>query len=188
VYPTKGNRLRITRPRGLALALFVTLALVLSPTATGFVRAAPEPRSVLEQIRHYRTATWHWQQVMGRPLTLSSYSERTIRSATYQEWLRDVWKLRARHASREAHRPPHRSAWRCIHFHEGSWRDPNSPYYGGLQMDIGFQRAYGLRLLRMKGTADHWTALEQMWTAERALRAGRGFYPWPVSARRCGLI
>jgi hypothetical protein len=27
-----------------------------------------------------------------------------------------------------------------------------------------------------------------MWIAERALRAGRGFYPWPLAARRCGLI
>jgi hypothetical protein len=27
-----------------------------------------------------------------------------------------------------------------------------------------------------------------LWTAEKALRAGRGFYPWPVSASRCGLI
>jgi hypothetical protein len=27
-----------------------------------------------------------------------------------------------------------------------------------------------------------------MWVAERALRAGRGFYPWPNTARMCGLI
>src|ERR687886_629540 len=55
-----------------------------------------------------------------------------------------------------------------------SWQrvnDPYAPYYGGLQMDIGFQRAYGARLLVRKGTADHWTPLEQMWVAERALRA-----------------
>jgi hypothetical protein len=55
-------------------------------------------------------------------------------------------------------------------------------------MDIGFQRRYGGYLLRKKGTADNWTPLEQMWVAERALQAGRGFYPWPNTARYCGLI
>jgi len=30
--------------------------------------------------------------------------------------------------------------------------------------------------------------LEQMWVAERAYRNGRGFYPWPNTARYCGLI
>jgi hypothetical protein len=55
-------------------------------------------------------------------------------------------------------------------------------------MDLAFQSAYGPRLLRHKGTANHWTPYEQMWVAERALRDGRGFYPWPLTARRCGLI
>jgi hypothetical protein len=55
-------------------------------------------------------------------------------------------------------------------------------------MDLGFQRRYGRRLLLRKGTADHWTPLEQMWVAERALRAGRGFWPWPSTARACGLL
>jgi hypothetical protein len=27
-----------------------------------------------------------------------------------------------------------------------------------------------------------------MWVAERAHRSGRGFYPWPNTARHCGLI
>jgi hypothetical protein len=55
-------------------------------------------------------------------------------------------------------------------------------------MDLAFQRAYGPRLLRHKGTANHWAPYEQMWVAERALMAGRGFHPWPLTARRCGLI
>ena len=70
----------------------------------------------------------------------------------------------------------------------GSWSDSGAPYYGGLQMDLGFQRVYGRDLLARKGTADHWTPLEQMWVAERAYRAGRGFYAWPNTARNCGLI
>ena len=76
----------------------------------------------------------------------------------------------------------------CIHRYEGSWRDDGGPYYGGLQMDIGFQQHYGRVLLAAKGTADHWTPIEQMWVAEKAYRAGRGFYPWPNTARYCGLM
>ena len=83
--------------------------------------------------------------------------------------------------------PPHKAQWLCIHRYEGSWTDPNSPYYGGLQMDVEFQRTYGRELLRAKGTADHWTPLEQMWVAERAYRT-RGFWPWPNTARYCGLL
>ena len=55
-------------------------------------------------------------------------------------------------------------------------------------MDIGFQASYGGPLLAAKGTAENWTPLEQMWVAERAYRSGRGFYPWPNTARACGLI
>ena len=77
--------------------------------------------------------------------------------------------------------PPHLANWLCIHRYEGSWPDPGAPYYGGLQMDLPFQQAYGAWLLRHKGTANHWTPLEQIWTAERARRA-RGFYPWPNTA------
>ena len=84
--------------------------------------------------------------------------------------------------------PPHLSAWTCIHRYEGAWTDTGAPYYGGLQMDLGFQRTYGAALLARKGTADHWTPLEQMWTAEKAFRSGRGFWPWPNTARYCGLL
>ena len=106
----------------------------------------------------------------------------------YRLWRRDAWRIRAERARFRAHHPPHLAEWRCIHRWEGSWTDPNSPYYGGLQMDLAFQRAYGPGLLRHKGTANHWAPHEQMWVAERALKAGRGFHPWPLAALRCGLI
>ena len=99
-----------------------------------------------------------------------------------------VWHRRAYTTWRQAQRPPHRSAWLCINRYEAAWNDAGAPYYGGLQMDWGFMRTYGSDLLRRKGTADRWSPLEQMWVAERALRAGRGFYPWPNAARICGLI
>lgn len=84
--------------------------------------------------------------------------------------------------------PPHYSAWLCIHSYEGSWRDPNPPYYGGLQMDWAFMSTYGHKLLQSKGPANNWTPLEQMWVAEKAYSSGRGFYPWPNTARMCGLL
>jgi hypothetical protein len=98
-----------------------------------------------------------------------------------------LWKHRATTARRLAERPPHKAQFLCIHRFEGSWTDSGPPYYGGLQMDLGFQRAYAPQLLRTKGTADHWTPLEQIWTAEKAAKS-RGFYPWPNTARYCGLL
>jgi hypothetical protein len=176
--------IRLTRTRGLALALGTVFGLAYPSAAATIVDREP---TLLEQIREHRAETWRWQTVMGRPLTPTAYGERRA-SELSRVWIRDVWKRRAATAGQQARHPPHLRAWLCIHRHEGRWRDPDSPYYGGLQMDLSFQRTYGLRLLRRKGTADHWTPLEQMWAAEKALRAGRGFHPWPVSARRCGLL
>jgi hypothetical protein len=94
---------------------------------------------------------------------------------------------RARHVQAVA--PAHYQEWLCIHRYEGAWdANTGNGYYGGLQMDVEFQRAYGPELLQAKGTADHWTPLEQMQVAERAYQSGRGFYPWPNTARMCGLL
>jgi CubicO group peptidase (beta-lactamase class C family) len=131
----------------------------------------------------YRHATWKWQRVMGRPLTrqLQHPPPNPLEKIA-------SWKRFASRTQRHAQNPPHKRQWLCIHHFEGSWTDPNPPYYGGLQMDLGFMRRYGRALLARKGTANHWTPLEQMWVAERAHRAGRGFFPWPNTARFCGLI
>ena len=140
-----------------------------------------------KRIDRYRLQTWRWQRLMGRPRTPSSVGARRLASPAYQRWVVRLWQRRASAARRRAHNPPRRAAWMCIHRHEGPWNDPNAPYYGGLQMDLHFQRLYGPELLRRKGTADNWSALEQMWVAERAYRSGRGFSPWPNTARACGL-
>jgi hypothetical protein len=144
--------------------------------------------SLVRQIEHYRSVTWRWQRVMSRPLTRSSATYRKDPSHRYKRWVRDLWRIRAVRVRRRAVNPPYRSAWLCIHRYEASWRDPSPPYYGGLQMDLSFQRRYAPRLLRAKGTADHWTPLEQIWAAERARRSGRGFSPWPNTARLCGVF
>ena len=150
--------------------------------------AAPSEPALTHQeiqalIDRYRHRTWHWQRVMGRPVTLTLQHPPAEPTARIQ-----VWKQISARTQQVAQHPPHAREWACIHRFEGSWTDPNAPYYGGLQMDLGFQRTYGRYLLRNKGTAEHWTPLEQMWVAERALRSGRGFYPWPNTARYCGLI
>jgi hypothetical protein len=160
------------------------------PAATTPAIEAPTPAPVeltqrQRQLRldRYRHAVWHWQRVMGTRVT------RRLPNAP-DEFTQKVvaWKQVASRIARRAKNPPHKQAWLCIHHYEATWTDPNPSYYGGLQMDLGFMRTYGPALLRSKGTADHWTPLEQMWVAERARRAGRGFYPWPNTARYCGLI
>jgi len=79
-------------------------------------------------------------------------------------------------------------AFACIHRYEGSWTDAGAPYYGGLQMDWTFMETYGADYLRAWGTADHWPPSVQLAVAIRAYLSGRGFTPWPTSARLCGLI
>jgi len=157
-----------------------------APQKTHF--AYPGDRVVLKQIHRYRTRTWRWERLMGMRRTPASRLVETDPSPKFKLWVRNLWKRRAVRAKRKATRPPHRSGWLCIHRFEGAWTDPDAPYYGGLQMDVGFQRTYGRELLQRKGTANHWTPLEQMWVAERAHRSGRGYYPWPNTARYCGLI
>ena len=138
---------------------------------------------IQKQIDRYRHETWRWQRTMGKSLTRNLKNPPANVAAKIA-----VWRQVAYHLRQRALNPPHKRQWLCIHHFEGAWNDPNAPYYGGLQMDLSFQRTYGRHLLETKGTADHWTPLEQMWVAERAHRAGRGFYPWPNTARYCGLI
>ena len=168
---------------GLVLALAATVA-PSSPAAS----SGTDRTTVLRAIEKHRAETWRWQRLMARPLTPAGRSAQRTTSAAYRLWVRDLWRRRAERARVAASRPPHRTAWLCIHRYEGPWADPGAPYYGGLQMDLSFQRTYGLDLLRRKGTANRWTPVEQMWVAERALRHGTGFYPWPNAARACGLI
>jgi hypothetical protein len=158
------------------------------PPATTTETEQPSPLELTQgqrqlRIDRYRHRVWHWQRVMGAQVT------RRLPNAPIEFTQKvDAWKRVAVRMERRAQNPPHKRAWLCIHHYEATWTDPNPPYYGGLQMDYGFMRRYGGSLLRRKGTADHWTPLEQMWVAERAHRSGRGFYPWPNTARFCGLI
>jgi hypothetical protein len=175
-------------------ALALSLA-AMAPTRTADAASASTSANkvVLAQIDDLRRTTWRLQQLMDRPKTPTRYDERRTADHRYRVWLRDLWKRRASRAQRQVKNPPRKAAWLCIHRYErhpaqGWGTRTGNGYYGGLQMDIAFQRAYGPELLRRRGTADNWRWFEQMWVAERAYRSGRGFYPWPNTARFCGLI
>jgi hypothetical protein len=140
-----------------------------------------------QQVYAYQRATWRWENLMGVPRTPTEGRVLAEMRVEHVKRAVTLWKRRAAVAHRRAQRPPHLNQFLCIHHYEGSWTDGGGPYYGGLQMDLGFQAAYGRSLLRAKGTADHWTPLEQIWVAEKAAKS-RGFYPWPNTARFCGLI
>ena len=132
-------------------------------------------------VRRLRSTTWRWQSVIGLRHAHSAAPLRSPRALRY-------WRRQVRQVSSLAAHPPHKSGWLCIHHFEGSWSDSGDPYWGGLQMDRGFMRTYAPGVLLRKGLADRWTPLEQMWVAERAHRSGRGYGPWPNTARSCGLL
>jgi hypothetical protein len=137
-------------------------------------------------IRRYRADTRHWLTVMrGRPPAGVSRSL-AAHSLGQLHRIERRWQHRAHRAWQRATHPPALRGWLCIHRYEGSWVDSGGPYWGGLQMDLSFQRSYGGWLLSHKGTADHWSPLEQIWVAVRASQS-RGFSPWPNTARDCGL-
>jgi hypothetical protein len=139
-------------------------------------------------IRRFRADTRHWLTVVrGRPPAggVRLLAARSPSAAQLRQLARR-WRHRAHKAWWHANHPPELRDWMCIHRYEGSWVDSGGPYWGGLQMDLSFQQTYGGWLLRHKGTADHWSPLEQIWVAVRASHS-RGFSPWPNTARDCGL-
>jgi hypothetical protein len=185
-----------TRSRSSIFAIALAVGIVMlgetepeAPAADTSARRAElrEARRVLFEIKDRRDETWRWERLMGGRLTPHGATAGRATSIEYRRWVLKQWRQRARRARTEAHSPPHADGWRCIHAFEGAWNDPDAPYFGGLQMDLTFQRTYGGDLLRRKGTADKWTPLEQMWVAERAYRY-RGFRPWPNTARLCHLL
>jgi hypothetical protein len=176
--------MRTLRSHFVALLVALALTATAAHAATAVTKSAVQPDgNAIKAIRHYRATTLTLQRVMGHHVRFRKLRRVSLERA------RKVWRRRAVATRRRfLQGPPHKSAWLCIHAYEGAWSDSGSPYYGGLQMDISFQASYGRPLLATKGTAENWTPLEQMWVAERAYRSGRGFYPWPNTARACGLI
>ena len=174
----------------LIAALLLGLAAAETPSGRAYdqARAMRDGRFVVRKIKRYERATWRWQRLMGVPRTPSLGRYLRTRDLAYRRHVLRQWRRRAIRARARAHNPPNERAWRCLQRYEGRWDDAWDPHWGGLQMDRSFMRAYAPRYLLRRGWANTWTPVEQMWVAERALRAGRGFYPWPHTARICGLL
>ena len=178
-----------TPGRVLVLSLAVSLVALSALVGPALSATAGTETPLLSQIQEQRSGTWKWQRLMRAPLTPSRRLAEQTASDSFRRWVLRYWTEEERAAHWRATHPRRLAAWLCIHRHEGPWtaRTGNG-YYGGLQMDLQFQRTYGADLMRHKGTANRWTPLEQIWVAERAYRSGRGFYPWPNTARSCGLL
>jgi Transglycosylase-like domain len=173
------------------IPVVVSAALSAAVPTTSAEPESGNQRSLVDKIIEVRKKTWHWQDVMQRKRMDAGLGRRGLsrRSNETQARILSTWRNRTTRVRRAAYNPPHEREFRCIHRHEGPWdANTGNGYYGGLQMDLTFQRQYAPRRLRKKGTADKWTPVEQIWVGERARREGRGFYPWPTAARRCGLI
>lgn len=192
-------------PRLIALSLI--LAAMLGITATS---RAQETGSTAMSFATFKPAMWHqyhWTKRADRNRcrperfdTLSDFTSTVPLSDVRPGWRDDkVRWARAKH-QRAQDKPSLCNPWpdwweqgaMCIHRYEGSWTDPNSPYWGGMQMDLGFQRTYGPEFYKAKGTADHWTIHEQLLASWRAYSgyAGygpRGWGPWPLTRTYCGI-
>jgi hypothetical protein len=161
-------------------------------------RLRPGGRTVAARVRRQHSIVVRRSLRLGvdRPGRLRPASTREGRLAQLRHWRAVARYLRAqseRVRPRErplSRRVPHYAELMCIAGHEShaTWDiSTGNGYYGGLQMDRGFQQTYAPELYRTKGTADNWTPEEQMQAAERAIRT-RGFTPWPNTARTCGLL
>lgn len=119
-----------------------------------------------------------------------------IKGVTWKEvhWATISLRIATKNLKKYTYRPSYVSAESgviggllCIHSHEGSWSDPGSPYWGGLQMDYSFQSTYGPEFLNKWGTADNWPVWAQLKAGVRGYHA-RGWSPWYNTAHMCGLI
>jgi hypothetical protein len=190
-------------PLGPAVLIVVAFAIVLFVLLIAAERGGSDPGGAVAHVgraarcpdarqgltwyrRHYER--WRWRVGMRptpRPADRVAYSScRTTRQAAA------LWRARARGARSQFLRwfdATYRK-WACVHSREGAWdAATGNGYYGGLQMDWDFQRAYGLSYVRRWGHAGRWPVWAQLVAAERAYQS-RGWHPWPNTARDCGLL
>jgi Transglycosylase-like domain len=161
--------------------------------------AVPAERGpIVRRIAFQRSLTWRLQRIYPGRVTAGSAAFRHTRSDAYRRWALRLWQRRAaaaalavvRHAPRRARAPAALAhAFVCIHRYEAAWTaNTGNGYFGGLQMDRPFMRRYGADFLGRWGTADRWPAWAQIEAAVRAYHDGRGFSPWPNTARACGVL
>ena len=161
--------------------------------AVSLPKPPPFRASLSARVRYSRRLTHALRKI---------YTGRTSRAAVVRGSGRGAllrrWQLRSalaaldvsRHAARRAQiSAPLQNAFLCIHRYEAAWdANTGNGYYGGLQMDLSFQARYGSEFLARFGTADRWPVWAQLEAAARAYGEGQGFWPWPNTARVCGLL
>ena len=193
-----------------ALVLAVLVAVVSSTHQLSRKTLVRSPLAGVPHVHHARSSCAAYcqartlrrrlQSVHGRTVALARHAALPVPPPPRYGWRRESLRAQLSHQARvlgryriQARRPlrlrlARFEAWVCIHRHEAAWNDTNDPYWGGLQMDRGFMRAYGSDMIRRHhgGLADTWTPAEQIVVAERAYHS-RGFAPWPQTARSCGV-
>lgn len=107
---------------------------------------------------------------------------------TYEGRLVRVRRQQPRAICWRSHLWAESSAGRCVSSKEGGLRtNTGNGYYGKWQADVQFQRTYALWLYNRFGVASNWPEWAQDLMGFRGYRS-RGWYPWPNTARRCGLL
>lgn len=175
------------RREGSAPEGITSAAVVVSARVSG----ADSCRALRKAVRYYMRHAREWRERIGQERVATGEPSRTSTQGARQscpKYLARLWRSRAI-AARAAYRRWFErlyAKWRCIHEHEGAWNDPNSPYWGGLQMTRWFQQTYGAEFYRRWGTADRWPVYAQLIAAERAWKQDGDFGQWGT-APMCGL-
>jgi hypothetical protein len=170
---------------GRALLIPLVAVLLYAPTAdAGLKPGCPDAR---KGYRFYSERIQDWQARHDKEVSAYQARPRGCR-AIYRTAVALQRQARAERREYEAWFERTYAKWRCIHRGEGAWNsNTGNGYYGGLQMDVSFYSTYGPEFTRRWGHAGNWPVWAQLLAAERAY-ASRGFYPWPNTARNCGLL
>lgn len=140
---------------------------------------------------HWKVAARHSTCWSHLPRRWARTCDRARKRVLAHRWLLKVANGRLSHMypSRPSIEPWLARAFECIHEHEGTWNaNTGNGYHGGLQMDAVFQYTYGPEYVRQWGGAENWPIWAQLDAASKAYHSGRGFGPWPNTARACGLL
>jgi hypothetical protein len=172
-----------------------TARLVRTPAA---VAAKPACRAGCHIHKQRAAVRWLHKRVVKRSLQAYLPKPRSTRLSWRAAQVRHelaFWKKKDARTKTQARVPlarriPRWGAWQCIARYESmkDWRATGGTYWGGLQMDTTFMHTYGADMIRRHhgGLANTWTSVEQIVVANRAWQT-RGFQPWPVTSRICGL-
>lgn len=163
-----------------------------SPAAQGGGEASAAVIALRHQIRVTRRLALWTAHAAALPAPRHGHAERSATTVPALVPILVRWQGRLhRYRAALARRQPALTGLRCIHRYEGAWNavsDSTPAYYGGLQMDRAFERAYGADVLTAHAgaDADTWSAHDQLMVAMRAYRQA-GYSPWPNTGAACGL-